>query len=183
MSLKAWESLSDEDRTIFRDAARESNRFMREPVDGARGALAPAGGSGRRSSSSTDFDRKPFEAAMAGIYAKAQRDPAVGAADRTHPPGAVSRALAAPRQDEAVERSAGLAARGRARIVGLVRAVPIRWRILSIAALNSAVVLVLAALIWNGAKVLGRPGTKCARFANPTRCWRCWRARPAGCRT
>jgi TRAP-type C4-dicarboxylate transport system substrate-binding protein len=24
----------------------------------------------------TDFDRKPFEAAMAGIYAKAQRDPA-----------------------------------------------------------------------------------------------------------
>ena len=37
----------------------------------------------------------------------------------------------------------------------LVRAVPIRWRILSIAALNSAVVLVLAALIWNGAKVLG----------------------------
>jgi TRAP-type C4-dicarboxylate transport system substrate-binding protein len=24
----------------------------------------------------TDLDRKPFEAAMAGIYAKAQRDPA-----------------------------------------------------------------------------------------------------------
>ncbi len=32
---------------------------------------------------------------------------------------------------------------------------PIRWRILSIAALNSAVVVVLAVLIWNGAKVLG----------------------------
>ena len=32
---------------------------------------------------------------------------------------------------------------------------PIRWRILSIAALNSAVVVVLAALIWNGAQVLG----------------------------
>ncbi|WP_159005930.1 HAMP domain-containing sensor histidine kinase [Bradyrhizobium sp. S69] len=31
---------------------------------------------------------------------------------------------------------------------------PIRWRILSIAALNSAVVLVLAAMIWNGAQVL-----------------------------
>jgi signal transduction histidine kinase len=43
----------------------------------------------------------------------------------------------------------------RARAVGLVRAVPIRWRILSIAALNSAVVLVLAVMIWNGAKVLG----------------------------
>src|SRR5205085_6264192 len=37
----------------------------------------------------------------------------------------------------------------------LVRAVPIRWRILSIALLNSLVVLVLAALIWNGSKVLG----------------------------
>ncbi len=32
---------------------------------------------------------------------------------------------------------------------------PIRWRILSIAALNSAVVIVLAAMIWNGAQVLG----------------------------
>ncbi|WP_456670830.1 ATP-binding protein [Bradyrhizobium sp. USDA 3240] len=32
---------------------------------------------------------------------------------------------------------------------------PIRWRILSIALLNSAVVIVLAVLIWNGAKVLG----------------------------
>ncbi|WP_407181763.1 ATP-binding protein [Bradyrhizobium sp. STM 3562] len=37
----------------------------------------------------------------------------------------------------------------------LLRAVPIRWRILSIAALNSAVVLVLAVMIWNGANVLG----------------------------
>lgn len=40
------------------------------------------------------------------------------------------------------------------RIVGLIRAIPIRWRILSIAALNSAVVIVLAAMIWNGAQVL-----------------------------
>ncbi|MDU6239549.1 MAG: histidine kinase, partial [Bradyrhizobium sp.] len=46
-------------------------------------------------------------------------------------------------------------ASGRARVVRVLRAVPIRWRILSIAALNSAVVIVLAALIWNGAKVLG----------------------------
>jgi len=63
--------------------------------------------------------------------------------------------LAAPRQDEAEERRPGLAARGRAFIVGLLRAVPIRWRILSIAALNSAVVVVLVAMIWNGAQVLG----------------------------
>ena len=27
----------------------------------------------------TDFDRKPFEAAMAGIYAQAERDPAIAA--------------------------------------------------------------------------------------------------------
>jgi signal transduction histidine kinase len=58
------------------------------------------------------------------------------------------------RQDKAAERPANLAAQSRARIVGLLRAVPIRWRILSIAALNSAVVLVLAAMIWNGAAVL-----------------------------
>ena len=58
-------------------------------------------------------------------------------------------------QDEAADRPASLAARLRSRLLGLVRAVPIRWRILSIAALNSAVVLVLAAMIWNGAQVLG----------------------------
>ena len=47
-----------------------------------------------------------------------------------------------------MERSASFAARARVRIVQLVRAVPIRWRILSIALLNSAVVAVLAILIW-----------------------------------
>jgi signal transduction histidine kinase len=57
-------------------------------------------------------------------------------------------------QREIAERPPSFSARGRARIVGLLRAVPIRWRILSIAALNSAVVIVLAVLIWNGAKVL-----------------------------
>jgi signal transduction histidine kinase len=58
-------------------------------------------------------------------------------------------------RDEAAERPANFAARGRFHIVGLLRAVPIRWRILSIAALNSAVVVVLSAMIWNGAQVLG----------------------------
>jgi signal transduction histidine kinase len=57
--------------------------------------------------------------------------------------------------DEGAERPASLLTRGRFPIVGLVRAVPIRWRILSIAALNSAVVVVLVAMIWNGAQVLG----------------------------
>jgi signal transduction histidine kinase len=63
--------------------------------------------------------------------------------------------LVAHAQGKIADRPASLAARVRARIVGLLRAVPIRWRILSIALLNSAVVVVLAALIWNGAKVLG----------------------------
>ena len=58
-------------------------------------------------------------------------------------------------QSNVADRRASLAARGRALMVGLLRAVPIRWRILSIAALNSAVVVVLAVLIWNGSKVLG----------------------------
>ena len=57
--------------------------------------------------------------------------------------------------DAVKERPPGFAARSRSRLVGLLRAVPIRWRILSIAALNSAVVVVLAATIWNGAQVLG----------------------------
>jgi signal transduction histidine kinase len=63
--------------------------------------------------------------------------------------------LTATAKREGTERPASLLAQVRTRIVALLRAVPIRWRILSIAALNSAVVLVLAGLIWNGAKVLG----------------------------
>ena len=58
-------------------------------------------------------------------------------------------------REDAAEQPASLAARSHSQIVALVRAVPIRWRILSIAALNSAVVVVLVALIWNGVQVLG----------------------------
>ena len=90
---------------------------------------------------------------MAGIYAKAQRDPAARAIDRTNPQGGVSwlgstatglingtaggsRRAAVPVSSSwcARCRSAGASCRSR---------------------LNSAVVVVLAALIWNGAKVLG----------------------------
>jgi len=56
---------------------------------------------------------------------------------------------------EHADRSPGPIGRLRARLVGVLRAVPIRWRILSIAALNSAVVVVLVGLIWNGSQVLG----------------------------
>ncbi|MGY3583719.1 signal transduction histidine kinase [Bradyrhizobium sp. USDA 4341] len=61
----------------------------------------------------------------------------------------------APKQDGTMRRRAAFGPQGRFRIVQLLRAVPIRWRILSIALLNSAVVIVLAVLIWNGSKVLG----------------------------
>ena len=57
-----------------------------------------------------------------------------------------------PEQDQAAEQQASLP--GRTGIIALVRAIPIRWRILSIALLNSLVVLVLAGLIWSGAGVL-----------------------------
>ncbi len=78
MSQKAWESLSVEDRQIFRDAARESSQFMREKWK----ALEEQSRQKAKAAGVTviaDFDRKPFEAAMAGIYAKAQRDPAAAA--------------------------------------------------------------------------------------------------------
>src|SRR5436190_1480295 len=42
----------------------------------------------------------------------------------------------------------------RAVVEQTIRRLPIRWRILSIAGLNTAAVLILATLIWNGAQVL-----------------------------
>src|ERR1700735_993015 len=75
MSQKAWESLSAEDRKIFREAALQSSHFMRERwkdlEEQSRRQAESAG-----VTIVTDFDRKPFEAAMDGIYAKAKRDPA-----------------------------------------------------------------------------------------------------------
>jgi tripartite ATP-independent transporter DctP family solute receptor len=75
MSQKAWENLSSEDRKIFREAAIRSSQFMRakwkDLEDQSRQRAKAAG-----VTIVTDFDRKPFEAAMAGIYAKALRDPA-----------------------------------------------------------------------------------------------------------
>lgn len=78
MSLKAWSSLSAEDRKIFRDAALESSRFMRERwrdlEEQSRRQAESAG-----VTIVVDFDRKPFEAAMLPIYEKAQRDPSAAA--------------------------------------------------------------------------------------------------------
>ena len=56
-----------------------------------------------------------------------------------------------------------LRALGRACALGLrfsVRAWPIRWRILAIAVLNSAVALILLALIWDSARVVERAWTE-----------------------
>jgi tripartite ATP-independent transporter DctP family solute receptor len=74
MSQKAWESLSAEDRKIFREAAIRSSHFMHDKwkdLEERSRRQAEAAGV----TIITDFDRKPFEAAMAGIYAKVQRDP------------------------------------------------------------------------------------------------------------
>jgi tripartite ATP-independent transporter DctP family solute receptor len=74
MSRKAWDSLSADERLMFRDAALQSNRFMRarwEDLERSSRRQAEAAGV----TIITDLDRKPFEAAVAGIYAKIKLDP------------------------------------------------------------------------------------------------------------
>jgi tripartite ATP-independent transporter DctP family solute receptor len=76
MSRKAWDSLSPEDQAIFRDAAQESSRFMRQQwkgwVERSREQARKAG-----VVVDTGFDKKPFMDAMTGIYEAALRDPKV----------------------------------------------------------------------------------------------------------
>ncbi|MDD1519435.1 MULTISPECIES: TRAP transporter substrate-binding protein [Bradyrhizobium] len=78
ISLKAWKSLSAEEQTIFKEAAQRSSRFMREKwrdlEDQSQRKAQEAGVTVVK-----DIDRKPFEEAMAAIYAKAERDPAAAA--------------------------------------------------------------------------------------------------------
>jgi len=73
MSLPAWESLSDEDKAIFVEAAVSSNAFMRSLWTGleqqSREQARAAG-----NIIIADFDRKPFENAMGVIYDKAATD-------------------------------------------------------------------------------------------------------------
>lgn len=78
ISLKAWRSLSAEDQAIFREAARRSSQFMREKwrdLEEQSQHKAEAAGI----AVTRDIDRKPFEDAMAPIYAKAAQDPATAA--------------------------------------------------------------------------------------------------------
>jgi tripartite ATP-independent transporter DctP family solute receptor len=78
ISQKAWASLSPDEQTIFREAAQRSSLYMRgkwkELEERSRRQAEAAG-----VTIVTDIDRRPFEAAMAGIYAKAERDPAISA--------------------------------------------------------------------------------------------------------
>lgn len=78
MSRKAWASLTPDEQIIFREAAQRSSIYMREKwrelEERSRRQAEQTG-----VKVVTDFDRKPFEAAMAGIYAKAERDPATAA--------------------------------------------------------------------------------------------------------
>lgn len=55
-------------------------------------------------------------------------------------------------QDAAPLKPLGLS--GKLRVEQRIRALPIRWRIASIAALNTAVVLLLTVLIWDGARIV-----------------------------
>ncbi len=74
MSLRAWESLSADDRDIFRDAARQSSLLMRELWSGleerSRQTARSAG-----NAIITSFPRRPFEDAMSTIYDKTVADP------------------------------------------------------------------------------------------------------------
>jgi TRAP-type C4-dicarboxylate transport system substrate-binding protein len=73
MSRKAWDSLSAEDRTIFREAARESGTVMRRQwlawEERARDQAKKAG-----AVIVADVDKKPFIDAMSGIYHKSLND-------------------------------------------------------------------------------------------------------------
>ncbi len=74
MSRKAWDTLSEDDKSIFRQAARESNIFMRrqwEALEAQSMKTAEAAGI----EIVKNFDRTPFEAAMGDIYFKASSDP------------------------------------------------------------------------------------------------------------
>jgi tripartite ATP-independent transporter DctP family solute receptor len=74
MSQKAWASLPPEDQRIFRESALRSSQFMREKwrhLEDQSRARAEASGV----TIVKDFDRKPFEEAMAPLYVKAKGDP------------------------------------------------------------------------------------------------------------
>jgi tripartite ATP-independent transporter DctP family solute receptor len=76
MSRKAWDELTPEDQTIFREAARESSRFMRgEWVTWEERSKQEARKNGN--SIVEDLDKAPFVAAVSGVYEKLVTAPAM----------------------------------------------------------------------------------------------------------
>jgi TRAP-type C4-dicarboxylate transport system substrate-binding protein len=73
MSLRAWESLSAEDKEIF-GTRRAVERLHARSVERSGGTLSAAGAR-RRRTIVADFDRRPFETAMTAIHAKTVTDP------------------------------------------------------------------------------------------------------------
>ena len=76
MSASSWDALSPEDQAIFRDAARESSRFMRarwQEYEKAMRDLATA------TSTITEVDRAAFEEATREVREKHLSDPAMRA--------------------------------------------------------------------------------------------------------
>jgi tripartite ATP-independent transporter DctP family solute receptor len=73
MSQRAWQSLSSEDQGVFRQAARESGRFMRRQWQDwetrSREQAVKAG-----NVIVAEFDKKPFQDAMGAVYDKALRE-------------------------------------------------------------------------------------------------------------
>lgn len=78
ISKRAWESLSQEDRVIFREAARESARAMRQEWQALE---ARSREEAERSgvTVTTLADRQPFEQAVDGLYSRFAADPGLAA--------------------------------------------------------------------------------------------------------
>ena len=114
MSQKPGKHYRPRTRKIFREAARSPAIHAREMArleDRSRKRAERQG-----YTIVTDFDRKPFEQAMDGIYAKAATRSRSRASDRTHSQGGVN----GPWQSTAMmqwNRPASFAAHGRIRIV------------------------------------------------------------------
>jgi tripartite ATP-independent transporter DctP family solute receptor len=77
MSRRAWDELTDEDRAIFRGAARDSTRYMREQwLNWEQQARKQALGAGV--TVIDNVDRKAFEAATASVRDELRRDSRFG---------------------------------------------------------------------------------------------------------
>jgi TRAP-type C4-dicarboxylate transport system substrate-binding protein len=77
MSRRAWQELSDEDRVIFRTAARDSSKYMRrqwQSWEEQSKTQALAGGV----EIIGNIDRKPFEDATASLRDAMHADPKFG---------------------------------------------------------------------------------------------------------